>query len=73
MNSPVPVPQLAVGLPKTGAPVAGVPASQHAPASTAEHNDVSAEARKLDQNPLWVMAIALGIFCGIAAIVIGFG
>ncbi len=73
MNSSDLAPQHAVGLLKNSATSAVVTVSQQARADTAANDDPAAVDLEHHQNPLWVMAIALGVFCGFAALVMAFG
>lgn len=36
-------------------------------------NEAATTVREDEENPLWIMAIALMVFCGVAAILIAFG
>jgi hypothetical protein len=73
MISPNPIPQHAVVLPKNTAtpPAATVP--QHTRAGTAANDDAAVANLEHEENPLWIMAIALGVFCAFAAILMTFG
>ena len=72
MISPNPIPQHAVGLPKNAPPPAArVP--QHTRAGIAANDDAAVANREHEQNPRWIMAIALGVFCAFAAILLTFG
>ena len=73
MISPNPMSKHAVGLPKNAAtpPAATIP--QHTRAGTAANDDAAVANLEHEENPLWIMAIALGVFCAFAAILMTFG
>src|SRR6185312_4721566 len=68
MNSPNPAPKHIVRTPRNRPTVAAVPVPQRFLARTAANTDAT-EAVSLFQHPLWIMAIALGVFCAVAALV----
>lgn len=72
MNSHELVPQHAVDFPKVTATLGPVTVSKQASAGAAANDDAAADLEQ-DHNPLWVMAIALGVFCGFAGFVIALG
>ena len=73
MNSPELAPQHIVRLPQSAVTPAAVPVPRQAHAGTAANDDAADADLQFTQNPLWVMAIALGVFCAFAAFVMAFG
>lgn len=76
MNSPDPLPQHVAGLLKTSAAPRDTSVPQQTPSDSAANDAVAADRRNelsLFKNPLWVMAIALGVFCVFTASVIALG
>jgi len=71
MNSPNPAPQRTVGLLKNPLTQAVATVSQQDRAGDAANDDAAATV-EFFQNPLWIMAIALGVFCAVAALVMAF-
>ena len=71
MNSPNPAPKHIVRTPRNRPTVAAVTVPQRNLARTAVNDDAT-NAVNLFQNPLWIMAIALGVFCAVAALVVAF-
>jgi hypothetical protein len=67
------VPNHAVGLIKHAAAPGVVTVPEHTVAATAANDDAAAADPMRDQNVLWIMAIALGVFCGFTAFVIAVG
>jgi hypothetical protein len=65
--------QHAVRVRKNAAPLAAATIPQQARARIAATDDAAAADAERAQNVLWVMAIALGVFCGFAAVVIALG
>jgi hypothetical protein len=71
MNSPNPAPQRTVGLLKTLAtPAVTVP--QQNRAGSAANDDAATTDLEHNKNPLWILVIALGVFCAVAALVMAF-
>jgi hypothetical protein len=66
-------PKHAVDLTKNSAAPAVVTVPEKTLADIAANDDAAAADREHDQNPLWIMAIALGVFCGFTAFVIALG
>jgi len=73
MSSPNPVPQHTVRLASNLATRATPAVLQQARVTTAANDEAATADLGFGQNPLWVMAIALGVFCAVAAVVIGIG
>jgi hypothetical protein len=73
MNSHELTPQHAIDLPKDTAALGAVTVPKQASAGAAANDDAAAADLEHDRNPLWVMAIALGVFCGFAGFVIALG
>ena len=71
MNSPNRAPQHTIRSLKSRPTPASVTVPHQSRAGTAA-NDDTATAVDLFQNPLWIMAIALGVFCAVAALVMAF-
>jgi hypothetical protein len=71
MNSPNPAPQHTVGFVKNPLTQAVATVPQQDDAANAA-NDDAATTVDFFQNPLWIMAIALGVFCAVAALVMAF-
>ena len=71
MNLPNRAPQHTTRPLKTRATLASVTVPHQSRVGTAA-NDRTAAAVDLFQNPLWIMAIALGAFCAVAALVLSF-
>jgi len=71
MNSPNPAPQRTVGLLENPLTQAVATVSQQDRAGDAANDDAAATV-EFFQNPLWIMAIALGVFCAVAALVMAF-
>ena len=72
MNSPNPTPQRTVGLLKNLATPAAVTGPQQNRGGTAANDDAATTDLEHNKNPLWILAIALGVFCGVAALVMAF-
>lgn len=72
MNSPNLAPQHTVGSLKHLATPAAVTVPQQNRTGTAANDDAATMDLDHDKNPLWIMAIALGVFCGVAALVMMF-
>ena len=71
MKSPNPAPQRTVGLLENPLTQAVATVSQQDRAGDAANDDAAATV-EFFQNPLWIMAIALGVFCAVAALVMAF-
>ena len=72
MNSPNPAPQRTVGLLKNRATPAAVTVPQQDRAGTAAKHDAATTDLEHNKNPLWILVIALGVFCAVAALVMAF-
>ena len=71
MNSPNRAPQHTIRSFKSRPTPASVTVPHQSRVGTAANDDTAA-AVDLFQNPLWIMAIALGVFCAVAALVMAF-
>jgi hypothetical protein len=71
MNSTSPAPQRTVGLLKKPLTQASVTLARQDHDGNAA-NDDAVTTVDFFQNPLWSMAIALGVFCAVAALVMAF-
>jgi hypothetical protein len=72
MNSPNPHPQRTVGLRKNPRMPAAVTVPQQNHAGNAANDDAAATDLDHNKNPLWILVIALGVFCAVAALVMAF-
>lgn len=72
MNSPNPAPQHTVGLLQSPMTQAAVTVPQQDHSGNAANDDAAATV-DFFQNPLWIISIALGVFCAVAALVVAFG
>lgn len=73
MNSSNRIPQHTVGFPGNAGTTSVVTAPQHTRAGSTANTDATVANLELGQNPIWIMAIALGVFCAFAAILMTFG
>ena len=71
MNSPNRAPQHTIRSFKSRPTPASVAVPRQIRVGTAANDDKAAVA-DLFQNPLWIMAIALGVFCAVVALVMAF-
>ena len=72
MIAPNRAPQHTVRSPKNCPTPASETVTYESRADTAANDDTEATV-DLFRDPLWVMAIALGVFCAVVALVIAFG
>jgi len=72
MNASNPAPQRSVGLLKNLASPAAETLRQQNRAGTTANDDAAATDLDHNKNPLWILAIGLGVFCAVAALVMAF-
>ena len=73
MNSPELAPQHALRESRNITILAAVATPRQGRAGTAPNDDATPTDLGHSENPLWVMVIALGVFCAVAALLIAFG